>query len=93
MNRKEHLLVILMEECAEFQQAIAKVLRFGLFSEYEGVENLQQIRFELNDILAIIAMLNEESIIIDMNVEMMERKKEKVEKYLKLSKELGTLNE
>jgi len=30
MTRADHLLVIIMEECAEIQQATAKALRFGL---------------------------------------------------------------
>jgi len=30
MNRTEHLLVCLAEECAEVGQAVAKALRFGL---------------------------------------------------------------
>ncbi len=30
MNRKEHLLVVLLEELAETQKAVTKALRFGL---------------------------------------------------------------
>ena len=62
MNRQEHLLVIVAEECAEIQHAIAKALRFGLEDIGPEAEstNAQQIHNEFNDLPARIQLLRGE---------------------------------
>jgi len=82
LNRQEHLLVIVAEECAEIQHAIAKALRFGL----EGT-NAQQIHKEFNDLLAALRMLDV-SIFADGDLV-----QDKVEQYLLHSKQQGTLDD
>jgi len=96
MNRIEHLLTILTEECAEVQQATTKALRFGL---EEGRDiaataygnNVERMRHELNDLLAMVEMLEKEGINLSPDHLSREMKKAKVEKYLLYSKECGTL--
>jgi len=97
MNRTEHLLTCLMEECAEIQKAAAKALRFGLDDHAPGSDatNADDISHEIIDLLAIIEMLKAEKIISDINQQetelLIEAKKEKVEIYMVYSKERGSL--
>lgn len=100
MNKKEHLLTILSEESVEvalemlqgllqFVQRITKALRFGINEVQEGQDrtNLDRLRQEFAEILAVYEMLGFEA----PNREAIEAKKLRVEKYLQLSKEQGTL--
>lgn len=94
MNRLEHLLTILGEECSELAQETAKALRFGIHEQRDlPTSNHDRMQKEYNDILAVIIMLNNEKADIDLYFDpvLTMRKKEKVEKYLLYSKELGTL--
>jgi hypothetical protein len=96
MTRQEQLLVILTEECAEVSQRASKALRFGL-TDPAGTEpgqpytNKDRLLMEINDLHAVIDMLlgREKSYLSPM---LIQDKKEKVEKYLKLSKKLGLLD-
>lgn len=95
MTREEHLLIILAEECNEVAQRAAKALRFKL-NDPEGTEpnqpytNKDRLILEINDLLAVIEMIfGEQDIISSM---LKDDKKKKVEKYLELSKKLGTLD-
>ena len=65
MNKTEHLLACLAEECAEVQHAVAKALRFGLDDGYPGAAstNAQDIAREFADVLAF--MLN---VLVHMDV-------------------------
>ena len=51
-------LLILAEECAEVQQEITKILRFG--AEDENIKNLEK---EIGDVIAMLAILGYEGII------------------------------
>jgi len=96
MTRQEQLLVILMEECAEVSQRASKTLRFGL-TDPAGKEpdqpytNKDRLLMEINDLYAVIDMIfdKEGPYLSPM---LIQDKKEKVEKYLKLSKKLGLLD-
>lgn len=93
MNRLEHLMTILTEECAEVQQAVTKTLRFGL-EEGRDIEttNVERIRAELNDLIAMVEMLEVEGLNLAPDHAARKAKKEKVEKYLLYSSACGTLN-
>lgn len=96
MNRLEHLMTILNEECAEVQQATSKALRFGLdegrdIAAAEYGSNILRLESELNDLMAMVSMLIAEGLDLNMDSGAQERKKAKVEKYLLYSKECGTL--
>lgn len=94
MNRTEHLLTCLSEECAEVAQRTSKALRFGLAETQPAhiLTNAQRIVIELNDLLAVVEMLIEEGALpLIGDREAIAGKKAKVEKYLLYSKEQGTL--
>ena len=94
MNRLEHLLIILAEECGEVIQDAAKSLRFGI---HEGRDidctNGQRLRKEFNQLLAVADMLEEEGVDLSFDYDVQEQKREKVEEYLKYSKVCGTYSD
>jgi len=99
MNRQEHLLTILGEECSELHQEICKALRFGINEQRDlPTSNLERMQKEFNDLLAMVEMVNDElimdksEIILHKNPILTAMKIEKVEKYLLYSKECGTLD-
>ena len=97
MNRQEHLLVIISEECAELSQEVSKALRFGLndHAPLSSETNVQRIVAEFNDLVAVFRMLSENNIFNPddiLNDKSIQDKKEKVERYLTYSKLVGTLS-
>lgn len=98
MNKKEHLMVVAMEECAEIQQAIAKSLRFGLQDhrpETPTMTNEQEILTEYYQLMAVMEMLQEESLHLpDAEViqQIKQQKKAKVLKYMAYAKEQGCIS-
>lgn len=97
MNRQEHLLVILSEECAELSKEVSKALRFGLndYAPLSSETNAQRIVAEFNDLVAVFRMLSENNIFNPddlLNDKSIRDKKEKVERYLTYSKLVGTLS-
>lgn len=95
MNRKEHLLTIMSEECLEIAKEISKGLRFGLEDHHptQTGTNAQKINHEFNDLVAVMEMLRDDGhLSVDIDRELVETKKERVEKYLLYSQDKGTLN-
>lgn len=97
MNRTEHLLTIMAEECNEVAQRISKALRFGLEEKQEGQEftNAERIEHEMADLLTVRAMLTEGGALREPKnlAERCLRKLDKVECYLRYSVECGTFQE
>lgn len=94
MNRQEHLLAILAEECAEVAQRASKALRFGLGEVQPGQEltNAERIEGELTDLFSVVLMLVDEGHLVLKDRRGAEvAKRAKVEKFLQLSEQLGTL--
>lgn len=91
MDRKQHLLVTLAEECNEVAQRVSKALRFGLeeIEPGQSLNNVERIEQEFADLTAVYEMLY----LSDPDETDKETKKAKVEKYLQYSNLLGTLNE
>jgi NTP pyrophosphatase (non-canonical NTP hydrolase) len=85
MRNTKEVMAVLQEECAEVIQAVSKVNRFGLESEWEGVTNKQSLITEIGDVIALIKVLIEET---DINISMddiqlaVEAKLEKLEIFL-----------
>lgn len=92
MNRQEHLLLILSEECVEVAHAVSKSLRFGLDDYWNDKPiNKDQISQEMGDLFGIYFMLLKEGFINAPAQSLINDKQIKVEKYLLYSKEKGTL--
>lgn len=90
MNRDEHLLVILAEECAEVAKETSKALRFGMGEVMPGqsLNNRERILRELNDLWAVVEMLDLQHVDRDA----IERKKIKVHEFMRYADEkCGTL--
>lgn len=64
-NQINEALCILQEECAEVTQAVSKIFRFGYDDEYNGATNRQRLEEEIGDLLAMIDILVENSVISD----------------------------
>lgn len=90
MNKEQYLLTKLAEECNEVAQMALKTQQFGMDEVYIDKSNKERLHEELTDLLGIVQMLNIEfgfNYIIDRNG--IERKIEKVNKYLQYSVDLG----
>lgn len=96
MNRSEHLLTCLSEECAEVSQRVSKALRFGL-SEIQidqDKTNAQRIEEELCDLFAVVAILEDEGILKTEQYDLpewIEKKRAKIERYMEISRTQGVL--
>ena len=97
MNREQHLLVILSEECSEVIKDVSKALRFGLKDGYpkSNKTNSDNISSELTDLFAVVAMLVKEGCIKEPNWKEngFLKKIKKIEKYLLYSKEKNTFQD
>lgn len=89
-------LLKLAEECAEITQVASKQMQFGAYSNNRGKlekRNLEHLRDEVNDLLAVIDILTELKEIPEISNENLfaakELKRGKIQKYLKYSQELG----
>lgn len=90
MNRLQLLLGKLAEECAEVAKASLKAQHFGLDDVYNGSSNAFSIRAELDDLAAIVEMLNDEfSLEYTPNAENILKKKIKVNHFAEYSKAKG----
>ena len=71
-------LIILAEECAEVQQQISKILRFG--PDDDNIKNLEK---EIGDVIAMLAILGHQGVINEDKV--MRRVPSKLRKLKKYS--------
>lgn len=62
MNKFQLLLTKLAEEASEVSKEALKIQQFGLYSTcpYDSVSNIDKIHKELNDLTAVIEILNDE---------------------------------
>lgn len=100
MTRNEYLLTVVSEECAEIQQAVSKILRFGVDGRnpYDpATPNGDHLLTEYYQLEEMMEMLFDADILIPFNfpdiLHIREDKREKVEKYMDVSKRLGYLQE
>lgn len=94
MNRTEHLLTCLAEECAEVAHRVSKALRFGLaeVQPEQTLTNAERIGLEFRDLLAVFEMLEEEcGLYMHCDKLGIEFKKNKVRKFMEYSEQCGTL--
>lgn len=96
MDRIEHLLTCLSEECNEVGQRISKALRFGRYEiqRDQSANNISRIEPELKDLTAVANILANEGIIrTDFVAAEYETaaKLEKIEGYMLLARQHGAL--
>lgn len=95
MNKTEHLLICLAEECAEVAQRASKALRFGLAEVQPGqsLTNAERIGLEFRDLLAVAEILEDEFGIYmhQHDKRGIHEKKEKVRQFMAYSEQCGTL--
>lgn len=96
MNRQEHLLTCLAEECAEVAQRVSKALRFGLLEIQPGqpLTNQERINEEIYDLLSVIDILEGHGILLDLDydADRFTRKQAKIEKFMAYAAEQGALS-
>ncbi len=100
MNRTEHLLTVLSEECVEVAKDISKAMRFGLHDQVslnpdvlgsEGPSNAMRIATELAELLAMKDWLVEEGIIPVPPITAYRAKRKRVERYMDYALRSGAL--
>lgn len=94
MNVSEHIFTCLAEEAAEVIQASTKCLRFAIEGSYpDGKGNIEVLVAEINDVLAVIEMMQEYGINLPKlgDPEHIANKKAKVKDHMKLAYERGAL--
>lgn len=101
MTVLENLLVCVGEECGEIQQEASKILRFGPNNKRPNCNkedtNAEALLVEFYQLEALIEMLQEEQVLpiynrTDINC-IKRNKKNKVDYYVKKSKEFGRITE
>jgi NTP pyrophosphatase (non-canonical NTP hydrolase) len=94
MNKKEYLLICLAEEASEVAQAASKCLRFTTDHMYGGYTdtNIERLNNEVSDLFTILHMLEEE-LKMEFDKDVSKLKMAATAKYMKISNEMGVLNE
>jgi len=100
MNTQDYYLLKIIEEASEVQQIVSKCMRFGLEDYHPKRENISNVELLIDEILDLYAVLEicvEEEILpekINLDVEKaIKEKKEKIQKYLQVSKDLGMITD
>ena len=96
MSREQYLLIKLAEEASEIAQIALKTSQFGMEEKYHKLDtnNKERIHAELNDLLGVVDLLNGESGFgFTQDSVASCTKAEKINKYYKLSQELGMVKE
>jgi hypothetical protein len=97
MNRAEHLLTCLAEECAEVAQRVSKALRFGLdeVQRDQPLRNRDRIQDELYDLIAVAEILATEGVLgwpIPDKM-LVDQKRAKIERYMAIARAQGVLSD
>lgn len=82
MRNLNNVLDILQEECAEVIQAVSKIRRFGMDTEWAGYTNKEHLVTEIGDVLTLIKILIEET---DININESDVEQAAQRKYHKLN--------
>lgn len=98
MNYTQFLLTKLAEECSEVSKAALKAQQFGLDSVnpvtlLTGQSNRDRLNEELNDLLAVLQLLNlSADLRFEADPDHQMNKKSKVIEYKRYSQKLGMVN-
>lgn len=96
MKNWQYLHLKLSEECNEVGQMASKNMHFGMEERQfsDGESNRERLHNELNDILAIIELMNEEEgFDFSPDRDKIENKKDKVKFYRDYSRSLGLVED
>lgn len=94
MNRLEHIIATMEEECLEVAKEASKALRFGLGDCAPGtdVSNFERMKTEMEDLTAMWRLLcSQTGRDPELSIINIQAKIEKFHKFLRYSKEQGTL--
>lgn len=91
MTKSEYLLIQLGEEGSEIAHIVSKCVRFGPDDHYKGTSNLEKLKGELNDFLAVIQVLEAEEILLRgfQDTKLIAKKRKKIAKWLQYSTDKG----
>ena len=98
MNKIEYLLTCASEEGGEITQAASKCIRFGLNSPSRSsktpMTNIQQLMTEINDVVALLTLLNAKGVNTDLflDPEQIANKIDRVKFYMEDSIREGLLH-
>ena len=92
MNKVEYLFALVSEECSEIAQAANKCVRFTPHHAHYEQSNLERLQVELTDLMTVLQMLSEE-LKVEFVLAPCEAKRFRIEKYMKISRAMGTLND
>ena len=95
MTIQEHLLVCLMEECAEITKEASKALRFGLDERYPDLNsesNKDAIFREFHDLVAVMCLIYDGDEVHNFDMEKISAKMKKVRHYLEYAEKQGTID-
>jgi hypothetical protein len=95
MNKQDHLILRLSEECVEVSKECHKALSFGIEDRYKRMPSVREkIVLELNDLFAVVEMLQDEGVLpmIVVNDRLIDAKKKKVVKFMRYAKKKGKLD-
>ena len=96
MNEQDYYLTKIGEECAEITQRIFKLFQFGPAEVEPGQlrSNLQRVHSEILDLEATLTLARERLTIPprpDRFVEIVDKRRERMNKYKQLSVDLGRI--
>lgn len=96
MNNLQFLLLKIGEEAKEIGLVADKTIQFGLDSNNNGqlsLTNKEHLFKEMNDLLAVVEMLNEEcGLGFTPDPQAIAEKKKKVQHYRSITQELGNMS-
>ena len=86
MDLKDYYYTCLNEEAGEIVQAVCKCKRFGENSKFtvDGFSNIENLSKEINDLIAVVELLQEEGVSFEklFDREEIEKKKKRVKYWL-----------
>lgn len=93
LNRKEYLMLCLIEELGECQKELIKCLRFGKdqFCEETNNTNFDRFLAEWSDLMGTVEVLRDENVFIVSTSEAVSKKIERIEYYYNKSVKMGTV--